>query len=61
MAPHRGEGAVVGVVAGEQRGVPDEHGHCFKDEGDEELDVDKVAGAAQPPADQPSAIIQQED
>lgn len=52
-ASHRGEGAVVGVVAGEQGGVPDEHGQSFQDERGEELDVDEIAGTAQPPVDKP--------
>lgn len=46
---HGGEGAVVGVVTGEQGGILDEHGHRFQDEGGEELDVDEIAGTAQPP------------
>lgn len=52
-AAHRGEGAVVGVVAGEQGGIPDEHGQSLQDERGEELDVDEIAGAAQPPVDEP--------
>lgn len=51
MWSHCGEGAVVGVVAGEQRCVFDEHGHRFEDEGGEQLDVDEIACTAQPPMD----------
>lgn len=50
---HCGERAVVGVVAGEQGRILDEHGHSLKDEGGEELDVDEIAGTAQPPVDKP--------
>lgn len=46
---HCGEGAVVGVVAGEQGGILHEHSHGFEDEGGEELDVNEIAGTAQPP------------
>lgn len=52
MASHCGEGAVVGVVAGEQGRILDEHSHGFEDEGGEELDVDEIAGTAQPPGGQ---------
>lgn len=51
--PHCGEGAVVGVLAGEQGSVLDEHGHGLQDERGKELDVDEVAGAAQPPVGKP--------
>lgn len=44
---------MVGVVAGEQRGIPDEHSQGFQDERGEELDVDEIAGTAQPPVDKP--------
>lgn len=47
--PYGGQAAVVGVLAGEQGGVFDEHRHGFQHEGDEELDVNEVPGAAQPP------------
>lgn len=46
---HGGEGAVVGVVSGEQGGVLHEHSHGFQDKCDEELNVNEVPGAAQPP------------
>lgn len=44
-----GQAAVVGVVAGEQGGVFDEHRHGFQDKRDEELNVNEVPGTAQPP------------
>lgn len=37
--PYCREGAVVGVVTGEQSGILNEHGHGFQDKRDEELDV----------------------
>lgn len=47
-----GEGAVVGVIAWEQSRVLYKHSHGFQDEGDEELDVDKVPGTAQSPGEE---------
>lgn len=46
---YSGERAVVGVVAGEQGGVFHEHCRGFQDKCDEELNVNEVPGAAQPP------------
>lgn len=43
---------MVGVVAGEQGGVFHEHRHGFQDKRDEELNVNEVPGAAQPPVRQ---------
>lgn len=40
---------MVGVVAGEEGGVFYEHRHGFQDKRDEELNVNEVPGAAQPP------------
>lgn len=40
---------MVGVVTGEQGGVFYEHCHGFQDKCDEELNVNEVPGAAQPP------------
>jgi len=44
---------VVGVFAGEQGGVLDEHGHRLQDEGTEQLDVNVIPGAMQPPVYKP--------
>lgn len=59
VLPHCGQAAVVSVVTGEQRSIPDEHGHSFQDEGGEELDVDEVSGTAEPPVGPAGTIINQ--
>lgn len=46
---YSGEAAVVRVLAVEEGGVLQEHGSRLKDEGGEQLRVDVVPGAAEPP------------